>query len=54
MGKFYAYIQLDNKKYKICKDDIEQIHSKTKTIKPLIPKYITIKKCMSATTTCSD
>ena len=39
MGKFYVYIQLEKKKFKVCKDDIREVYSLRKIRHPLLPSY---------------
>lgn len=39
MGKFYVYIQLNNKKYKVNKEDIREVFSLRKMRLPSPPSY---------------
>ena len=39
MGKFYVYISLDKKKYKVCREDIREVFSLKKTRLPIAPSY---------------
>lgn len=39
MGKYYVYIELEKKKFKVCKDDIREVYSLRKVRLPLLPSY---------------
>jgi len=39
MGKFYVYIELEKKKFKVCKEDIKEVYSLRKIRLPLLPSY---------------
>jgi hypothetical protein len=39
MGKFYVYIHREEKKYKVNRDDVKEVYSHTKAIKPPLPNY---------------
>ena len=39
MGKFYVYIHLSSKQYKVNREDVSKVHSYSKAIHPPLPHY---------------